>query len=73
MKEISQITNERNRERQIPYDFTHVWNLGNKTSKETNKKTILVNTESKLVVPRGKMGRRMGETGAEEYECTLSQ
>ena len=26
------------RERQIPYDFTHTWNLRNKTSKQVGKK-----------------------------------
>ena len=26
-------------ERQIPYNFTHVWNLRNKPTKETNQKT----------------------------------
>ena len=26
------------RERQIPYDFTHMWNLRNKTSKEKKKR-----------------------------------
>ena len=27
------------RERQIPYDFTHMWNLKNKTCERTNSKT----------------------------------
>ena len=25
------------RERQIPYDFTHMWNLGNKTDERAGK------------------------------------
>ena len=54
------------KERQIPYNFTHVWNLRNKTNeqrkKETNKKTLLT-TENKLVVARGKVGGGMDEIG----------
>ena len=52
------------RERQIPYDFNHMWNLRNKTSehrgrrkKETEKETThkrLLTIENKLRVYGGK-------------------
>ena len=61
------------RERQIPYDFTHMWDLRNKTNKyrkkrQTNKKARLLNAENKLVVARGEVGERMGEIDKEDYE-----
>ena len=33
------------RERQIPYDFTHIWNLRNKTKKKGDQKNRLVTLE----------------------------
>ena len=50
------------KERQIPYDPTHMWNLRNKTNKLRVKKTKrqrnkLLTLENKLMVTRGKMGR----------------
>ena len=52
------------RERQILYDFSHMWNLRNKTNEEwtkerkKDKKTRLLNIENKLVAARGEVGRR---------------
>ena len=51
------------RERKIPYDFTYMWNLRNKTRKQRGnkrgthkaKKRLLV-TENKPMVTRGEMG-----------------
>ena len=40
------------RERQI-YNFTHIWNLRNKTKKPRNR---LLTTENKLMVTRGEVG-----------------
>ena len=49
-------------ERQIPYDFTYMWNLENKTNEQTkrNPDHILLNMEKKVMVARGKQGRRLG-------------
>ena len=49
------------RERQTPYDFTHMWNLRNKQTerkkkRQTNKqKNRFLNIDSKLVVTRGEV------------------
>ena len=61
------------RERQIPYDFTHVWNLRNKrkqTKKKKNKKTNQ-KTENKLMVTRGEMSGEMGKV-SERIKSTLT-
>ena len=56
------------RERQIPYDFAHMWSLRNKTNehggrkREENQETDST-LENTRVVTRGG-GGRMGETGA---------
>ena len=52
--------NKSDRERQIPHDFTYMWNLKNKTRKQT--KPRLIDTENKLVVARGK-GMGVGWNG----------
>ena len=55
--------------RQISYDFTHMWNLINKTSKQRRKwekskpRNIPLATENKLMVTRGEMGGGIGEIG----------
>ena len=54
------------RERQIPYDFTHMWNLGTKenwTKKKRDKKNRRLTIENKPMIPRGQVGGGMGETG----------
>ena len=46
------------RERQIPYDVTHIWDLRNKQMKKEKKrrKYRLLNTENKQMVVGGDMG-----------------
>ena len=36
--------NKSERKRQIPYDFTHMWNLKNKTNEQTTKQTQIQRT-----------------------------
>ena len=53
------------KERQIPYDFAHMWNLGNKTNDHMGKKrdkpiNRLSIVENKLMVTRGEVGAGMG-------------
>ena len=43
------------RERQIPYDFTYIWNL---KKKKKNKQKQTHRSENKLMVARGEEGRR---------------
>ena len=45
--------NKSDEEEQIPYDFTYMWNLKNKTKQNKNK---LIDTENRLVVARGGEG-----------------
>ena len=54
----------------MPHNFTHMWNLRNKTNeqmkkkrerqRETNQKLkiVLLTTENKLMVTRGEVGER---------------
>ena len=55
------------RERKMPYDFTHMWNLRNKTKgqrkRETNQANRLLTIDSKQMVTRGEVGGGLGETG----------
>ena len=53
------------KERQILYDFTHMWNLMNKTKKEKRDKpkTRLLNMKNNLVTARGEVGGWIGEIG----------
>ena len=53
-------------ERQIPYDFTYIWNLKNKLTKYSRNRHIT--TENKLVVARGEVGRGMGERDEKRVE-----
>ena len=46
------------RERQIPFDFTYMWNLKNKIH---IKKSRPINKEKKVVVARGAVGGSMGK------------
>ena len=55
-------------QRQIPYDFTHMWKLRNQTSKRKKKKRDkprirLLTIENKLMVTRGEVGRVLREIG----------
>ena len=47
------------RKRQIPYDFTHMWNLRNKTNEDKNTQI----RRTQLVVASGKVGRGMSKIG----------
>ena len=46
------------RERQIPYDFTHMCNLKNKTNEQRKKKK-----NNQKPKNRGEVARRIGEIG----------
>ena len=52
----------------MPCDFTHMWNLRNKTKKEQKRqKTRLLSIENKLVATEWRWGAGgMGETGDED-------
>lgn len=46
------------------YDFTHRWNLKNKTNEQTKQnRNRFINTETKLVVAIRKERREMGKMG----------
>ena len=69
-KEYTAKQNKSVRERQIPYDLIHMWNLRNKTKEQREKerdkpRNRLSTTENKLMVTRGRVGwwRVMGEIG----------
>ena len=52
-----------NREKQIPYDFTYMWKLKNKTKEQTEQnRNRLIDTENKLVVARGGWAGAEGQT-----------
>ena len=48
--------NKPERERQILYDFTEMWNLANKTTKQ-----IIQNIEKKMGISRGEVSGEMGK------------
>ena len=54
------------RKRQIPYDFTHMWNLRNKTKEQKKKRergkprNRLLTIENTLMVTRREVGEGMG-------------
>ena len=54
------------RKRQIPYDFTHMWNLRNNTNGPRGKKergklrNRLLTIKNKLMVTRGEVCGKMG-------------
>ena len=50
--------------RQIPYDFTYMWNLINKTNEQTKQnRNRLIDKENKLMVGSDKGGRRLVKIG----------
>ena len=59
--------NKSDREKQIPCDFTYMWNL-KKQNKGTNKTERLINTQNKLVVARVEGHRRMNSIAEGNYE-----
>ena len=62
------------RDRQIPYDFTHMWNLRNKTNEQGKKrdkwKNRFLNIDNILVVVTGEVGEEIGEIN-KEVKSTL--
>lgn len=60
------------KERQMLYEFTHMWNLRNKAKGKEKKRQTKAQTckyrEQK--VTRGEMGRGMGERGEGDFEYT---
>ena len=54
------------RERQIAYDLTNMWNLKNKTNKIKQNENRLIETQNKGVVARGK-----GDQGWGLYESVF--
>ena len=49
------------RERQIPYNLTYMWNLKNKTNKTKQNENRLIDTENKQVVIRKEGNGRLGK------------
>ena len=59
--------NKSDRERQIPYNLTYMWNLENKTNEQTNhNRKRLTDTENKWVVARREGYVGLGEIGEED-------
>ena len=56
------------RERQIPYDFTHMWNLRNwtKGQKRDKPRNRLLSIETKVMVTGGEGSEEMGEISEED-------
>ena len=53
--------------KQIPYDFTQIWNLRNRLNEQRKKRQTKTETLTfKLVVTRGEVVWRMGEIGDED-------
>ena len=52
--------NKSNRERQILYDFTYIWNIKNKTNKQTE---TVIHTENKQEDARGEWGEERNKWG----------
>ena len=49
---------------QIPYDFTYMWNLINKTNEQTKQNiNRLIDKENKLMFARGEVDRRSSQIG----------
>ena len=70
------------RERQIPYDFTYMWNLRSKTSEERKRETTerqrrretrnrLLTLENTQMVTRGEVGMRVRGKGDWELKSVL--
>ena len=53
------------RQRQIPYDITYIWNLNEQMNLSTEKK--IIDMENRLVVAKGK-GEAVGWTGSQVNE-----
>ena len=57
-------------QRQILYDITYMWNLKNTSSEYNKKGSRLTDTETKLVVTSGEMGRK-GNIGVGEWKIQI--
>ena len=73
-REYNAKQNKSIRERQIPYNFTHMWNLRNKTNKEkkgqTKKQILKYREQISGYQRRGKQGKgEIGEGDSEYIYC----
>ena len=59
-------------ERQMPYGFTNMWNLKNKTNEQTKGRIRLINKENTLMVARRNGDEGMGKVGEREWEIQPS-
>ena len=82
LSEISQSKKKKKRnksvrQKQIPYDFTHMGNLRNKTNEQRKKRerdkprNRLLTLENKLMVTRGEIGWGESQTGNGDYKAYL--
>ena len=53
------------RERQISYDFTHMWNLRNKTNEQREKKERHRETRNRLLIIENRLVVAGGEVGGD--------
>ena len=66
-REYNAKQNKSVRERQMPYDFTHIWNVRNKTDEQSWEKkrgkpgNRLLTIENKLMVTGGEVSGGIGE------------
>ena len=57
------------RQRQIPYDITYIWNLNEQMNLSTEKKVM--DLENRLVVAKGEGGRWIGSLGLIDADYCL--
>ena len=57
--------------KKIPHDFTHMWNVRNKTNEQTTE--INSNTETKLVAAKGDWSGGIGKIGKGDLRGTNFQ
>ena len=64
--------NKPDRERQIPYDCTYMWDLKNKwKNKQAKSRVRPINTENKLMVARREGNEGMGKMSEGEWNYRL--
>ena len=59
--------NKSDKEKQIPYDLTYMWNLKTKQNK-TKKQTRLVDTENKSLVAKEEEGKGLAKISEGDYQ-----
>ena len=60
-------------ERQIPYDFTHKWDIKTPTNEYTDEmQNQTYKYEKKLIVARGEVGGELSKMGEGESEIQVS-